>query len=189
MATRCPICGENAFRERSGEFHFDPPPNVPGGAIAVSDSTWEECGACGEKILSAELEHALGQVRYVRLGLLPPDEIKTIRLRAGLSQVEMAQLLGVGDKTYGRWEAGKSLQNKSMDNLIRLVDRNQELFVRLEAQRNPDREALIAEYVHILPDLKGDSNLGMAAHGAEIDPSMSEKFRRRLRAIKFAQRG
>ncbi len=40
----------------------------------------------------------------------------------------MAERLGVGEKTYTRWESGRSIQNKSSDNLIRLMDRSPEQF-------------------------------------------------------------
>jgi transcriptional regulator with XRE-family HTH domain len=53
---------------------------------------------------------------------LIPDEIKAIRERAGLSQKEMGERLGVGEKTYIRWENGHSIQNKSIDNMIRCIN-------------------------------------------------------------------
>jgi len=35
------------------------------------------------------------------------EELRECRLRAGLTQVELASLLGVTDRTVKRWEAGK----------------------------------------------------------------------------------
>ena len=59
--------------------------------------------------------------RYKIAGLLTPAEIKAARTRLGLTQVEMARQLGVGDKSYTRWESGLSIQSKAIDTLIRAV--------------------------------------------------------------------
>jgi len=37
-----------------------------------------------------------------------PEEIRTARLRAGLTQVEAAKWVGVTSRTWQRWEAGES---------------------------------------------------------------------------------
>jgi hypothetical protein len=64
-------------------------------------------------------------------------------------------LLGVGDKTYTRWETGRSVQNKANDTLIRLIDMNAEPFSLLEAERDPKRDALVGRYFDDLTQLKG----------------------------------
>jgi len=183
MATKCPICGKETLERRRGEFRFDPPENVPGGTMILSDATWEECSACGEQILSPELNARVEREAGKRWGLLQPEEIKDIRARLGLTQVQMAELLGVGEKTYTRWEAGKSYHNTSSDNLIRLVAQRPDLFAGLSAQRDPERRKRIAEYVQGLETIKGGNPLAMAAHGGELDAGVGEKLRKRLREI------
>jgi len=183
MATECPVCGKVALETRRGEFHFTPPPEIPGGEMLIPDATWEECSVCGEQMLPPALGDALLAERYHRLGLLSPGQTAEIRQRAGLTQVKMAEFLGVGEKTYARWESGRSIHNMSSDNLIRLVAQSPELFPRLKAQRDPDRKRLIGEYVQSLPQLKGSSNLALAAHGGELDPAIAEILRNRLQEI------
>ena len=183
----CPLCGEVTMQKVCGTFRMDPPQNIPGGAIEIPDATWEECSACEELILSAELEGQLDEVRYHRLGLLRPTEIMAVRERAGLSQTAMAQFVGAGEKTYNRWESGRSIQNKSSDNLIRLADQFPELFIQLEAQRDPQRQERISTYVRGLFDTTGANNLAIAAHGAEFDLTLAEELRHRLRL--FASKG
>jgi phage replication-related protein YjqB (UPF0714/DUF867 family) len=95
----------------------------------------------------------------------------------------MAELLGVGEKTYTRWEAGKSYHNTSSDNLIRLVAQSPELFARLSAQRDPERRKRIAEYMQALETSKGANPLAMAAHGGELDAGVGEVLGRRIREI------
>jgi hypothetical protein len=55
-AKKCPMCGETTLLEHHGDFRMELPPNVPGGAILVSDANWMHCDSCGEDILSPELE-------------------------------------------------------------------------------------------------------------------------------------
>jgi putative zinc finger/helix-turn-helix YgiT family protein len=183
MATKCPICGAEALEPRHGEFRLDPPASIPGGVIIVPDADWLECSACGEQILGSGLNEAIELVTYDRLGLLRPKEIEAIRLRMGLTQVQMAELLGVGEKTYTRWEAGKSYHNTSSDNLIRLAAQSPELFARLSAQRDPERRNRIAEYVRSSESIKGGNPMAMAAHGDELEAGVGEVLRKRLREI------
>jgi len=183
MAKECPSCGKHAMEPRTGEFRFDPPPNIPGGTMVIQGAAWEECLQCGEQLLPPELNNALDAEQYKRIGLLGPDKIKDARQRAGLTQAEMSQFLGVGEKTYTRWESGRSIHNKSSDNLIRLADRYPELFVQMEAQRDPNRENLIAEYFRGLDKPWELNTYAMAAHGAELDPAMTGLLLERLRLI------
>lgn len=183
MTNPCPLCGGAELRICRGDYRFDPPPNIPGGPLIVKDATWEECPSCGEVLLPPELSNELENLRYDRLGLLRPDAIKVVRENTGLSQTEMAAFVGVGDKTYTRWESGRSLQNKSSDNLIRLAADFPEVFAQLEAQRDPLRQEQVADYLDSLADRKGESELAMAAHGAELDLALIKELRDRLRVL------
>ena len=181
--TRCPLCGAPALVHHEGQYKMYPPPNVPGGPFTVAGSAWDACTACGEEILPAALIAELEALRIERLGYLRPDEIRAVRERAGLTQTEMALFVGVGEKTYCRWEGGRSLQNLSSDNLIRLADRVPEVFAQLAAQRDPQRQATIDAYLEGLGDHEGRNDLALAAHGAELDVTLAEELRRRLRAL------
>lgn len=186
--TPCPMCGKNSLTEKHGEYRFEPPEAIPGGAIVVPDATWYECGACHEQIVPPALEQAIERERCRRLGLLTPEEIKAVRERTGLSAVDMATLLGVGEKTYTRWENGRSLQNKSNDTLIRLVDLNAEIFETVEAERQPGRGELIRNYVENLGTLKGRQEVAMAAHGADLNAFDLNAIRARLVELRSAHR-
>jgi putative zinc finger/helix-turn-helix YgiT family protein len=146
MKKECPICGAKALVEKIGEFRFEPPANIPGGVIILPNSNWEECDACGEVLLSPELLRKLDEQRYARLGRLTPTEIKAIRENAGLTQSKIAKKLKIGEKTYTRWESGRSLQNKSNDNLIRLFAENPNSFEDLETQRGSTQNDRLASY-------------------------------------------
>jgi YgiT-type zinc finger domain-containing protein len=72
MPDICPICGTGMLNKLTGEFHFDPPENIPGGTMIIQDASWEECTDCGEMLLSPDLSNALEAERYKRLGVLNP---------------------------------------------------------------------------------------------------------------------
>ena len=127
MARPCPFCGRGSLEARTGQYKFVPPAEIPGGPMVVLEASWEECTECGERLLSPALCRALDEERYKRLGLLSPQQIKAVRENAGLSRAAMASRLGVGEKTYARWESGSSMHNKSSDNLIRLLDKRPRL--------------------------------------------------------------
>jgi len=183
MTTKCSICGKEALDNRRGKYSFDPPPNIPGGAIVIDNAQWEECTACGERIASIELEEALERERYRRLGLLTPEEILQIRKRVGLTQTEMAEILDVGEKTYARWEAGHSLQNMSSDNLIRIFYQDADQFLRMKAERNPLRIKLIEQYIEQLQQTKGQNQFAVAAHGNELSSAQQDAIHRQLKGI------
>jgi len=189
MARACPICGAKGLRKRRGDFVFEWPEGfvVPESQFANAD--WEACDACGEEILSPELSVRIEAERYRAEGLLSPPQVQAIRKRTGLSQVEMARLLGVGAKSYARWEAGLSVQNKSMDNLIRVAAEQPGLFAELEAEREPDRQEQVAAYIKHLPALKAQSELAMAAHGELPPASAVQSIRHRLRALLKQRKG
>lgn len=179
----CPLCAEGTLQIHQGSYSFEPPENVPGGTITIDGTEWFGCDSCNEEIIPDALSKALGAVRYKRLGLLAPEQIRAVRQRTGLTAVDMAHLLGVGEKTYTRWENGKSLQNKSNDTLIRLIDKNVEPFALVDAERDPNRDAVVADYVRSLEHVKGSNQLAMAAHGGELSLEARQALRDRLQGI------
>lgn len=181
MAKQCHNCGSERVEEKRGTYRFDPPPNIPGGTMVIPDATWRECENCGEQLLTAELSEKLEELSMLRQGLLLPAQIKAIREKLGLTQTAMAERLGVGEKTYTRWESGRSMQNKSSDNLIRLMDRSPEQFAVIEAQRRPERSMKIADYFKQLGQQEGRSQVAMAAHDAELNVDAAERVRAALR--------
>lgn len=59
----------------------------------------------------------------IKHGLLTSDEIVSIRESYGLSQVDLARLLGWGEATISRYES-KAIQDEAYDTMLRLVKDN-----------------------------------------------------------------
>ncbi|MGN0379281.1 MAG: type II TA system antitoxin MqsA family protein [Butyrivibrio sp.] len=59
----------------------------------------------------------------IRMGLLTSDEIVEIRENYGLSQVDLARLLGWGEATISRYES-KAIQDEAYDTMLRMIKDN-----------------------------------------------------------------
>jgi len=73
--------------------------------------------------------------KLLKEGYLTGDDIKSIRKKLGLTQKEMAEKLGVGLKTFARYENFSVRQSKAMDNLLRILERYPEALDILENRR------------------------------------------------------
>jgi HTH-type transcriptional regulator / antitoxin MqsA len=177
---RCAVCGVGELEERHGTFVFDWPQGSPVASSEFALAAWLVCGTCGEEELPPELVARIEAERYRLEGLLSPTELKDVRARIGLSQRDMAKLLGVGEKTFTRWELGLSSQTKSMDNLIRLADQHPEVLLEIESRRDPGRQDEVRRYFEGLAAAKASGSVALAAHGGELAQSDAEALRARL---------
>lgn len=74
------------------------------------------------KLESENLKNARNTYRQ-KHGLLTSDEIVAIRNSYGLSQVELAKLLGWGEATISRYES-KAIQDEVYDDILRIIKEN-----------------------------------------------------------------
>ena len=74
------------------------------------------------KELKAEVEH-----------LLLPNEIRTIRKRLKLTQIQAGLILGGGKRAFQKYESGDILPSRAISNLLRLLSINPALLKELPA--------------------------------------------------------
>jgi len=92
----------------------------------------------GDFFLDGEALETIDKAKSRHLGLLSSDEIKALRQRLHLTQEQLSQLLRIGEKTYTRWESGRSRPSQVM-NLLLLLLRDGTLNIsRLQAYRKPN---------------------------------------------------
>lgn len=65
-------------------------------------------------------------------GLLPPEQVYSIRRQLGLTQAQAAQVFGGGRNAFSKYERGEVVQSVPMDKLLRLVARNPQLLSELK---------------------------------------------------------
>lgn len=138
----CPICGSEKISEKviTGRFKYK------GHLIRIPDYHVFECDSCTEKIVSnktlKENEKTLTDFRRKVDGLLTSDEIRAIREKLGKTQTEMANLIGVGEKNFARYENGQVTQSKTMDWLLRILDDDPHIFQKIKKETEMDYEVI-----------------------------------------------
>ena len=78
-----------------------------------------KCEHCKEIHITSEAVKEIEEINRLVSGLLLPDEIRSNRKRISKTQQEIAAALGIGIKTYLRWENGHVYQTKEHDNQLR----------------------------------------------------------------------
>ncbi len=131
----CPNCEEYVeatLREGKEVYHVRGEPIEIEAKITI-------CQKCGTKIFDEErdsrnLEKAYSHYRD-KHNLLPPDEIREVREKYGLSQRALSRLLGWGEITIHRYENG-AIQDNVHDSTLRLVEDPQNMQKFLETNRS-----------------------------------------------------
>lgn len=116
----CPNCGKQ-MKESKSSLSYP----LDGEEIKVPNSPHLICPKCKEVVLRKDEARLLreGAIDHYRkkYDLLSGEEIKRLRERFGLSQIQLADLLRLGVNTISRWESGRNVQSASMDILLRIV--------------------------------------------------------------------
>ena len=116
----CPTCG-SMMRERRSSLST----SVNGEDVLVRDASHLRCPKCREVVLRLDevrhLNQAALDIYRRKYGLLSSDEIRSLRERLGLTQVELGRLLRLGSNTISRWESGRNVQTAAMNVLLRLI--------------------------------------------------------------------
>ena len=122
----CPLCDrKHAVEERSRTAK-----TIIKGEEIYYEETYYCCANSEEgerefvtgKMMNDNLLNARNAYRVAH-GLLTSDEIVKIREKYGLSQVDLANLLGWGEATISRYES-KAIQDEAYDNMLRIIKDN-----------------------------------------------------------------
>jgi putative zinc finger/helix-turn-helix YgiT family protein len=118
----CPVCGKGELQPVRGVFKTQ----IEGAdghpmTLSVPDVTWRHCGLCSEDLLDDGASQAITRAHRAALNLLTAEEIRSLRQRLGKTQGQMSALLGIGEKTYCRWESGTHFQSEAFDRYLRLL--------------------------------------------------------------------
>ncbi len=78
------------------------------------------CQACGEKVFTEKVDAQFNIALRAHLKLLTPTQISESINRIGMTQADVANRLGVPEKTLSYWIDEVQIQPRAMDNLLRL---------------------------------------------------------------------
>jgi HTH-type transcriptional regulator/antitoxin MqsA len=131
MKITCAICDSDRAKKIRSKFEARYN-QVP---VVIENAEMYRCEACGEEFFTAEQSRELSrqiknQVRE-EWGLLSPERVVEIRKNLGLSQTELEELFGLGEKVVTRWENGRVIQGRTADVALRLLEMEPGLLPKL----------------------------------------------------------
>jgi len=131
MKVTCAVCDSDRAKKirRKFESRYN---QVP---VLIEHTEMYRCEGCGEEFFTAEQSKELSrqiknQVRE-ELGLLSTERVIEIRKNLGLSQAELEELFGLGEKVVTRWENGRVIQGRTADVALRLLEMDPGLLPKL----------------------------------------------------------
>jgi HTH-type transcriptional regulator/antitoxin MqsA len=117
----CPVCGSGHLHRTVKDKAF----KYKGESIIVNDFVVYSCDDCEESLVpKSSMRSSEKTIRDFQRGvdgLLTSEEIKKIREALGFTQEMFANVLGVGLKTFARYENGTVTQNRTTDHLLRIL--------------------------------------------------------------------
>jgi HTH-type transcriptional regulator/antitoxin MqsA len=121
MSNKCQICGSESIKEVIKDEEFCYKDNK----LVIPDYKSVICENCGESVADKQsYEDSIPILRDFHRkvdGFLTCEEIKSIRKSFQMTQDSFSELLGGGEKAFARYETGKVMQSKPMDNLLRIL--------------------------------------------------------------------
>ena len=135
---KCPVCETGILERKSLDFEAQ----IDGGQgakwLRVPDVSADICLRCGEKFYDPDSQKRIVAAQRQTLGLLSAAQIRELRGRR--TQADMCELLGIGQKTYSRWESEDHFQSEAFDRFLRLLRMSQSNWELLEAIAKLKRE-------------------------------------------------
>ena len=118
----CSECREDAFERQEGDYRY----RESGlGNVYLRNIEWDKCANCGIEEAwipkMGQLHQCIGWRLVCKEKKLSGPEIRFLRSILGTSQVDFAELLGVGQSTLSRLESGGRKVTEGVDRLIRLT--------------------------------------------------------------------
>lgn len=126
MSRICPQCAAEMQRDESRTEIVQ----HEGASLTVTGLAGWFCTACDEAVFddeSARRYGAAGDALIAQSHERQQAEIRRIRKKLGLTQVEAGQLVGIGKLAFSRYERGESQAPGPLVKLLRIVDRHPEL--------------------------------------------------------------
>jgi putative zinc finger/helix-turn-helix YgiT family protein len=135
----CRACGHGKFElvqiDHSANVANDNP-------IAIPNIWVDRCNHCGEILFPGDTVHYIETVVAEETEQLTGRDLEQIREDLGVDrQDEMSEILGLGTKTFHKWESSSQLPTRSMCYYIRLLAKFPEAFdwLRRREWRNANR--------------------------------------------------
>ena len=119
--TTCPLCAEGHLHEQVAQNRVEYKEHS-----AELDLHYSVCDFCGSEQSDARQlrTNKRSMIAFKKRvdGLMPGSEVRALRKRLGISQVDAARIFGGGPVAFSKYEADDVAQSEAMDKLLRLVE-------------------------------------------------------------------
>jgi putative zinc finger/helix-turn-helix YgiT family protein len=151
----CPACDGAKLREQRRDYTITAADGVK---VVVPNLLVEVCDYCSEVVLSADAADAVDAAIAEQTEQLTTRDLERIRDDLGVDQTEMSEILGLGGKTYHRWEKGNQVPSRSMGFYLRILAEFPEAFLWLRErgwrrQNRPASTLVEVDFKTAYPDL------------------------------------
>ena len=148
----CRECGEGKF-ELVQITHLEKIPND--NPVTVADVWVDRCNHCGEILFPGETAQFIEMVVADSTEQLTSQDLEQIRELLGVRrQDDMSEILGLGEKTFHKWESGSQVPTRSMSYYIRVLAEFPEAFAWLRARGWRGRNRLTTSERSPLEDMQ-----------------------------------
>jgi HTH-type transcriptional regulator / antitoxin MqsA len=117
----CPLCEEGHLQSRTDQEELEYK-----GHKGMTPLYYSECDACGSEqadaVQTRNNKRAMLAFKKTVDGLLTGVEIKVLRSRLGINQVQAAAIFGGGPVAFSKYENDDVMQSEAMDKLLRLAE-------------------------------------------------------------------
>jgi putative zinc finger/helix-turn-helix YgiT family protein len=127
----CPTCESGHLQQVNRDYIAQ---LGEGQKLTVPNIAMEVCDQCHAEILSLETARKIDAAIAEYTDRLTPGELTAIRESFGVDQTEMSEALGLGSKTYHRWEKGSQYPSRSLGYYLQILRAHPEVFAWLRAR-------------------------------------------------------
>jgi putative zinc finger/helix-turn-helix YgiT family protein len=117
---KCRNCGKMAVRRARVSYPVDVEYDGRKYKILVKGLKSPQCQKCHRIFPDAKANRQITQEFLRQAKLLTPQQIRRKREALGLTQKQFATILGFAEATISRWETGTQIQQRSLDNYLRI---------------------------------------------------------------------
>jgi HTH-type transcriptional regulator/antitoxin MqsA len=127
---KCPACGGGPPKRATREMAFDYKNQT-----LTYDQPGLWCDDCGEALLEPSDKETTDPIIFDFMAKvdrrLTTGDIRRIRKKLGLTQMQAGEIIGGGANAFHRYETGKAYPAKGSENFLRLLDRHPRLVSEL----------------------------------------------------------
>jgi putative zinc finger/helix-turn-helix YgiT family protein len=119
LPQKCPNCRERRVVRVTEQYETTIEHDGREYPISIADLSLLRCEACGNRVLTGEADDRVSRALRTAAGLLTPEEIRARRSALNLTQLQVAEALGIAPARFSRWEAGSQIQDHLSDRMLR----------------------------------------------------------------------